>query len=371
MVTPSRGIQGGIAMFLSSLRRKFRRDVAAPRFLTRLPDELAFLTLEAGPRAATLDEIPSETTPGERRLLYTFFRHFWSGRGAVIEVGPFLGGTTRAIAWGMLENPRREDASRLLTFDRFRGYYSGESLRAFAQRLVDAQIVTSDQLASVADGDFLALFQLLHADQPYSDLIVPINRPLPDRPGEPGEQWLALPDDCRTEGVFVDGCKSWYGTKYFMQAACPVAAPGAFFLFQDYGWYTCFWVSAFLARMGDAVRLLAFRDATYAFQLTRPLSAVEIDERFPDSPTALSAAEFRRLFGALIAGAQGRNDRHAMAMHTLHLAAALATLGDLSAAIEIIEGLAQEDWTSPWQGNIAAARRSPTYTPDGPIRLPE
>src|SRR5688500_7215482 len=43
---------------------------------------------------AQLDAIPSETTPGERRFLYHFFSEMWKGQGHVLEVGPFLGGTT-------------------------------------------------------------------------------------------------------------------------------------------------------------------------------------------------------------------------------------------------------------------------------------
>lgn len=66
-----------------------------------------------------IDEIPSETTPAERRLLYMLFRHLWSGDGNVFEIGPFLGGTIRAIVMGMETNPRCRAEAFLYTANQF------------------------------------------------------------------------------------------------------------------------------------------------------------------------------------------------------------------------------------------------------------
>jgi hypothetical protein len=63
---------------------------------TDVPDEVG----------AALDAIPSETCPLERRYLYRLFSTFWDPSGDVLEVGPFLGGTTRAIAMGMMHHSR-------------------------------------------------------------------------------------------------------------------------------------------------------------------------------------------------------------------------------------------------------------------------
>jgi len=75
-----------------------------------------------GPIAAQLDAIPSETTPAERRFLFGFASEMWSGANSLLEVGPFLGGTTRALALGMLANPRRQERCKLFSYDRFTGY---------------------------------------------------------------------------------------------------------------------------------------------------------------------------------------------------------------------------------------------------------
>ena len=38
-----------------------------------------------------LSEIPSETSIGERKFLYNFFKRDWNGVSNVVEIGPFLG----------------------------------------------------------------------------------------------------------------------------------------------------------------------------------------------------------------------------------------------------------------------------------------
>ena len=68
-----------------------------------------------------IDKIPTQTTRREREFLFNFFANQWSGTGDVVEVGPFLGGTTRMIALGMISNPRFGNDS-LHTFDKFDGY---------------------------------------------------------------------------------------------------------------------------------------------------------------------------------------------------------------------------------------------------------
>lgn len=88
------------------------------------------------PLAEFLSEIPSETSIAERQLLFNLFAQRWDGHGAVVEIGPFLGGTTRAIASGMGHNLARSETALLHTFDRFDAYYSAEQLRQTIEPLV-------------------------------------------------------------------------------------------------------------------------------------------------------------------------------------------------------------------------------------------
>ena len=53
------------------------------------------------------------------RFLCRFASRLWDGEGDVFENGPMLGGTTRALALGMLANPAGSPDARLQTFDWF------------------------------------------------------------------------------------------------------------------------------------------------------------------------------------------------------------------------------------------------------------
>ncbi len=201
--------------------------------------------------ARRLDEIPSEATPRERRALYRFFADSWPGRSSVVEIGPFLGGTSRAIALGIRDNPRRGPDSRLYTYDRFGHYYSRDALINFLGPLVASGTLSEEDLGSIGDtGTFLEVFNRIHKECDYGDLIVPVDRGLPNLPEKSGgaSDWFALPAGVDFDAFFVDGCKAWYATKYFMRECCRVAEPGSFFIFQDYLQYTCFWIPSFIEK---------------------------------------------------------------------------------------------------------------------------
>jgi hypothetical protein len=324
-----------------------------------------------------LEEIPSETTLCERRFLRTFFATLWSGRGSVLEVGPFLGGTTRAIALGMLANPGRDAEARLFTYDRFRWYLTREALQSLLRPLVQRGLLSPEDVDGIgADGEFASVFERLHGGTDYTSLIRVEHQALPESLEDERRAtgWLQAPEHMLS-ALFVDGCKAWYATKYFMKAMTGAVPPGAFAVFQDYGWYTCFWVSAFIESFSDYFDLVAYVDATYVFQWRRALTPKIIDERFPDRPEDLSVKEHSRLFQGLSEKARARGDRRMMVIHRIHLAGALAYLGDTRAAVATMDDLLKTWWIVDYEDMARLARRSPTYRPNGlggePILLPE
>ena len=129
-----------------------------------------------------LHQIPSQTSPAERRFLYQFFSQLWTGSGDVVEIGPFLGGTTRAIALGMLHNPRRSDG-RLYTFDRFKDYFEVSDLPDYLQPLIDAgELQQSDINRLGKRAPFIDVFRKLHSDSDYFDCVVTCDKGVPDLP---------------------------------------------------------------------------------------------------------------------------------------------------------------------------------------------
>ena len=326
--------------------------------------------------AAMLDQIPSQTTRAERRFLYHFFSQLWTGQN-VLEVGPFLGGTTRAIALGMLDNPRRAPQAGLHTYDRFRYYMNGQSLRDLIGPLVANGELAERDVAEIGESaDFEAIFNRLHGKHEYNRLIRCVNGPLPDLPEEvaAGAHLFRTPPGIAFDAVFIDGCKSWFGTRYFMQAVVPQAQVGAWFIFQDYAHHPCFWLPAFMGTFGDFFHLGLYVDSTYAFQLRRPLTAQDIQARFPESPDAWDEKQFETLFRRLIQEACDRDDPRTQIVYAIQWAAALAYVGKKAAARRVLDDLDRtpgSDGVDEWIRNVGYLTYYPGKTGSRLLKLDE
>lgn len=316
---------------------------------------------------ALIDRIPSETTPAERRLLYLFFRDRWAGAGHVVEIGPFLGGTTRAIALGMTANAALRPDARLHTFDRFASYYDPVQLRETVAPLVERgelDRAVADGLCR--DGDFLALFHALHGPHPYHRLIAAHNSPLPDRPDEVAASTALdrLADETALGALFIDGCKSWASTQYAMSFLLPRTRVGAPVIFQDFGWYTCFWISSFTHALADVLEPETAADATYVFRLARAVSAADVRRRFAVTPQAMGRPFFRAAAARLMERSRARGDLRGELIAQLHHIAALATLDRRGDAAALLRALDVRRYAA-FAGMIRGCIQSPTYRPGG------
>jgi hypothetical protein len=314
-----------------------------------------------------LQQVPSETSQGERLLLFNYFQNRWDGTGAVVELGPFLGGTTRAIALGMSRNPRRTNDAVFHTFDRFDIYYTPEDLRRTIEPLVQSKVFTAEQANDLCrSADYERLFMALHHPHSYSELLRLHNRELPDYPGKVDSSTALdlLKDAGPLAALFVDGCKSWSSTLYAMRTLLPKMRPNAPVIFQDFGWYTCYWVSAFVHALRDYFELETSVDSTYFFRLVRPITADVINQRFATTPEKMGLDFFYESSQALLESSLLANDRRGELIAQLHLVAALVSMHrkDLAAAVlkkvEARRYLAHIDM-------IQGCLRSPTYWPDG------
>lgn len=324
-------------------------------------------TISDASRDAFLQEIPSETTLGERQLLFRLFKDQWAGAGHVVEIGPFLGGTTRAIAWGMAQNPRLTPGAELHTFDRFGPYYTPENLRQMVAPVVERgalDAVEADRLCHL--GGFLALFEAIHRPHDYFRLIRVHDSPLPDRPEEvDSSQALAcFENDHELGGLFIDGCKSWASTHYAMRYLLPRTRLGAPVIFQDFGWYTCFWISAFAHALGDFLAWETHVDSTYVFRLKKPVTTADVVRRFSKAPEAMTAPFFKRAHAALLERCRAANDRRGELIAHLHLVAALITIGRKREAADVLKALDVQRFAA-FVGMIRGCIKSPTYRPGG------
>lgn len=317
-------------------------------------------------------EIPTETTTGERRFLFNFFKEVWPGNYHVLEIGPFLGGSTRAMALGMEANPNKLERTKLFTYDKFSDYYNPERLENVLRPLFENGALnglTRDEI--LQSSQFLTIFEALHKNRSYAKFVQPMAGQLPNTPEETGalDNIFVLQPGMIVEAVFVDGCKSWYGTKYFMQEIADSLQQDSYLIFQDYGANTCFWIPSFVALLPDFFKLVAHVDRTYTFRLIKPLNPQAIDSCFPDSPEVFGRANFDLLFYELIKNAGIRSDIKAALNYKLQHAASLAYLSHYDEARQKIVELLTLPEFKKYRTWIVSALNVPTYRPEGNINL--
>ena len=283
----------------------------------------------------------------------------------MLEIGTFLGGTTRAIALGMLDNPSLDKTRKLVCCDRFDTYYSAEELHSFMKPLVENGMLEQNSLAAFSGTtSFRDLFDLIHSSQPYSALLNVNEAELPMLPdSSPPSRPLNIDKDRILGSVFIDGCKSWYALKYFMCTALPRSRTGSYYLFQDYGMYTCFWIPVFLELFSDHFKLVAYLDGTYIFRMLSDPGRGTIHSEFPDTPQQLGWDRAEALFSAICNAAQKRGDEYGYTVGLLQKAGYAAYCGELVIARNIIDAMKDDKRFGEYSSLIESARRIPAYKP--------
>ena len=338
--------------------RRFSADLAKPAS-SEIVDRLA--------------AIPSATEPGERNLIRAVAARLWNGQDNVFENGPLLGGTTRAMAMGMLANPGRDPAARLHTYDWFDATIGLDVPAESFDVLIERGLLTravKDEMERI--GSFKPVFDHLHRQgQDYSELVISHTGALPGSPADE-DTWTNLfePEpDTTWRLLLVDGCKSWYGTRYFFERVCEQIPVGSHIMFQDYGWYTCFWLSSLIGFFPDRFRLVAHADATFCFEFLAPISADETRERFPPAVEDVGVAGFDALYDEIITRAAPLGDPQLNVALAIHHAAAIAYMGDRARSKSMLLDLKQHPKSASHPHFVNSALRAPTYTPSGPILL--
>jgi hypothetical protein len=194
-------------------------------------------------------EVPTMISAEERRYLYWLGKSVWSGAGNVVEIGPWLGGSTVCLAAGMRDSGH-DPARRLHVFDNFiwrdfmaarapLGIQAGESFEPFFRRNTAA----------------------------FGDIVVPAARALPDEYIDDDDEAASkrasadegvAPLDALPEGevdiLFIDGAKSWRGMCHLLRIARDRLVPGRSMLVcQDYKYWSTYWVPLVMSRIGAQV----------------------------------------------------------------------------------------------------------------------
>lgn len=274
-----------------------------------------------------LNEIFSMASPNERYFLYNFFKHVWDGQGEVMEIGSYLGSTTRAIMSGIVENPRAQNPS-FTTVDRF----NCPSVRTYLQEFLKAHDLYHGSADSKNDietqNDWYQLFQEIHLKSPGSDFLNIVRATLPDETTDPFPPTLEAEIN-KSEGIsvlFVDGFKSWFAMKMTMKKIVSKLNKGAYVIFQDFGWPVGFWHPCFIETFKIFFRHCAMIDDTHVFRYVGGMDEMMVDI-FPDTPKAWPKDKYKGIYEDLTATAFKNNDTFSLFNFSLQLGSAYAAIG--------------------------------------------
>ena len=214
-------------------------------------------------------------TPEEMRYLYWLGEHFWEDSGHIVEIGPWLGGSTACLASGMRHRVQ-PTKGKCHVFDNFiwRDFMSARASLPLSDGC-SFQPYFEDNLTAFRD------FLVVHR-QALPDDDVPLDK-LADSVWSTGEDKKIAPLTWNTgepvEILFIDGAKSWTGLAHLLRVFSESLIPGkSLIVCQDYKFWGSYWVPMmFEYFIGHFDMTHNLNHNTVSFRLTRGISESEFD----------------------------------------------------------------------------------------------
>lgn len=241
----------------------------------------------------------------EQKMLHWLGRDYYSGSGAICDLGCFMGSSTLNLATGLAAGGH-EPHGQLHSYDLFiapddaytlerlpDGYQPGDRFR----EAYEANISTHRDYITIHDGDLRK------------------------------DPWKEGP----IEILFLDICKCWSTNQAVLENFFPSLIPGrSIIVQQDFVRVWNPWVPVTMAALGDYFEVLAEEESSRIYRCIReiPESAVKRDFR-----RELDPGEKRRLLEESIRGSGG----HTAAVHRGALAVLVFMEGDTKAARAVLE----------------------------------
>lgn len=241
--------------------------------------DLASPELQALIAKRAFDGIPTMVSPRELRLLYNFFS-VTPLDGAVLEIGPYLGGSTAAIGRGLALAGHQHP---FITVDAFAWNDPGflRDLGKHIDRIGVGRAIAPSAVDTARAGDWHALFLELHKAAPYSAMLQPIRFRMPSANFTTEESLASVLPQGRIAAIFIDGFKSWQATYYAMRQLAGHLMPNTLLIFQDFSWFDCYWLPILRTRF--SATMIAKVDNTAVFRLDAPVLPSAL-EQFGASP---------------------------------------------------------------------------------------
>jgi hypothetical protein len=233
--------------------------------------------------------VPIMVSGAEQRYLFWLTRTQWQDRGHVVEIGPWLGGSTLCLARGMAA-ARPAARHKLHAFDNF-------TWRAFMARFAPLPLADGESFeryfaANVAEhGTRIERHVLSLPDEeiPGDGEAKGVRGAAPSAPAAQSFAWPAAEP---IEILFVDGAKSWRGMRWLLACCAPsLAAESTLLVCQDFKHWGSSWVPLLIARLRAELELVHVvrRGSTATFRLRKPIARAFF-EGLPDDVARLDVA---------------------------------------------------------------------------------
>jgi len=220
--------------------------------------------------------VPTMISAEEKLYLYWLGEKVWTGRGIVVEIGSWLGGSTICLAAGMMTSAH-DDRKRFHVFDNFiwREFMSaraplpiepGDSFRDhFLDNIRDYKDVVESHESALPDehieGDMEAGGKRFSEEDR-----VPI---LEESPGNV------------IEILFIDGAKSWRGMCHLLKVFRPSLVPRhSYIVCQDYKYWGTYWVPVMMIRLKEYLEPIhnVLEGTTVAFRMRSEIPMERLEE---------------------------------------------------------------------------------------------
>lgn len=221
------------------------------------------------------DAVPTMLQAEETQYLYWLGSSVWTGRGLVLEIGPWLGGSTVCLAAGMRASGH-DAKNRLHAVDNF-------LWREFMAARADLPLQPGESFEP----------HFLKNLSDYIDIVVAHALTLPDETIEGDHEATAkrvadeevdemeeAPGAGPIEIVFIDGAKSWRGMAHLLSIVRDRIEPGqTLFVCQDYKYWGTYWVPMMMSRLRDYLEPVhnVLGATTVTFRLAREIPRAVID----------------------------------------------------------------------------------------------
>lgn len=221
-------------------------------------------------------EIPTMLQPEETQYLYWLGASVWMSGGIVLEIGPWLGGSTICLAAGMHASGRPSEG-RLHAVDNF----------------LWREFMVARASLPIQPGESFEPYFLKNLET-YHDIVVSHAATLPDETIEGDHEATAkrsaneasvrvlnaAPGEGPIEILFIDGAKSWRGMLHLLRIVRERIVPGTTLLVcQDYKYWGTYWVPMMMSRLAEYVEPVhnVLGATTVAFRLKREIPAGALD----------------------------------------------------------------------------------------------